>query len=210
MFAVKELSRGWQGPTLNDKAKLKHLMRYLAGTKDIVEIIRTNLRLSGQTKCIDVNTFVDSDLAGCTATRKSTSGMSLFVLGVNLCGIARTQQTVALSSGEAELYAMGLGVSESLFVRSLLLESKLTLKCNIIVHTDSTAGKSMASRHGLSKKTKHIQLRFLYTQELILSGLVKIKKVPGTFNPADVFTKYVNKDTLNRHLPTLGYLPKIM
>ena len=209
MFAIKELSRGLQAPTLHDQAKLKHLLRYLVGTKDIVEIIRPKLQLSEDVKCIDINTFVDSDWAGCAATRKSTSGMSLCVLGVNLCGISRTQQTVALSSGEAELYAIGLGVSESLFVRSLLLESKLTLKCNIIIHTDSTAGKSMASRHGLSKKTKHIHLRFLYMQDLILSGLIKIKKIAGTLNPADVFTKYVNKETLNRHMPTLGYFTRL-
>ena len=209
MFAVKELSRGLQAPTLHDQAKLKHLLRYLVGTKDIVEVIRPKLRLSDEVKCIDINTFVDSDWAGCAATRKSTSGMALCVLGVNLCGISRTQQTVALSSGEAELYAVGLGVSESLFVRSLLIESKLTLKVNIIIHTDSTAGKSMASRHGLSKKTKHIQLRFLYMQDLILSGIVKIKKIAGTLNPADIFTKYVNKETLNRHMPTLGYFSSL-
>ena len=209
MFAVKELSRGLQAPTLHDQAKLKHLLRYLVGTKDIVEVIRPKLRLSDEVKCIDINTFVDSDWAGCEATRKSASGMALCVLGVNLCGISRTQQTVALSSGEAELYAVGLGVSESLFVRSLLIESKLTLKVNIIIHTDSTAGKSMASRHGLSKKTKHIQLRFLYMQDLILSGIVKIKKIAGTLNPADIFTKYVNKETLNRHMPTLGYFSSL-
>jgi len=208
MFAVKELSRGLQSPTLSDQAKLKHLMRYLSGSKDIVETLRPKIKLSQSTKCIDIDTFVDSDWAGCVSTRKSTSGMSLFVLGVNVCGISRTQQTVALSSGEAELYAIGLGISESLFVRTLLMESKLCTKCNIILHTDSSAGKSMASRHGLSKKTKHIHLRFLFMQDLILSGLIKIKKVLGTLNPADVFTKYINKDTLHRHMPTLGYFRK--
>ena len=68
------------------------------------------------------------------------------------------------------------------------MESKLCSKCNVTLHTDSSAGKSMASRHGLSKKTKHIHLRFLFMQDLILSGLIKIKKVLGTLNPADVFT----------------------
>ncbi len=120
-------------------------------------------------------------------------------------GYHELSKLLHFSSGEAELYAIGLGISESLFVRTLLMESKLCSKCNIIIHTDSSAGKSMASRHGLSKKTKHIHLRFLFMQDLILSGLIKIKKVLGTLNPADVFTKYINKDTLHRHMPTLGY-----
>ena len=105
---------------------------------------------------------------------------------------SRTQATVALSSGEAELYAIGLGVSESLFIRSLLLESQLSKNVNIRIriHTDSTAGKSMATRFGTSKKTKHVQLRFLFIQELVASGVVSIKKVSGTSNPSDVMTKY--------------------
>ena len=75
---------------------------------------------------------------------------------------------------------------------------------NIRIHTDSTAGKSMATRFGTSKKTKHVQLRFLFIQELVASGVVSIKKVSGTSNPCDVMTKYITKDVLQRHLMSLG------
>ena len=68
-------------------------------------------------------------------------------------------------------------MSESLFIRSLLLESQLSKDVNIRTHTDSTAGKSMATRFGTSKKTKHVQLRFLFIQELVASGVASIKKV---------------------------------
>ena len=67
----------------------------------------------------------------------------------------------------------------------------------------------MASRHGLSRKTKHVQLRFLFVQELVLSGQIRLKKVLGTNNPSDIFTKYVTADTLQRHLPVLGYFSHI-
>ena len=93
----------------------------------------------------------DSDRAGDPDSRKSTSGVSLFVLGANITAHSRTQQSVALSSGEAELYAIGGGVADSLFVRSLVTESRLFQKDNICVFTDSTAGKSMAGRFGTSK-----------------------------------------------------------
>ena len=64
----------------------------------------------------------------------------------------------------------------------------------------------MATRFGTTRKTKHIELRFLYTQELVLSGIVTIKKMLGTNNPADILTKYVSKDTLLRHLSAVGIL----
>ena len=79
--------------------------------------------------------------------------------------------------------------------KSLLLETELAQKVNIRVYTDSTAGKSMSTRFGTSKKTRHVQLRFLYMQELVLQGVLQLKKVLGTSNPADVMTKYVAKET---------------
>ena len=81
------------------------------------------MKLSPQHKGIDINCFVDSDWAGDPDSRKSTSGVSLFVLGANITAHSRAQQFVALSSGEAELYAIGGGVADSLFIRSLVTES---------------------------------------------------------------------------------------
>ena len=78
-------------------------------------------------------------------------------------------------------------------------------KTNIFVSTDSAVGKSIVSRFGASRKTKHVQLRFLYMQELVTTGLVRMKKVLGTLNPADILTKYVPGETLYRHLPTFGF-----
>ena len=118
---------------------------------------------------------------------------------------SRTQATVALSSGEAELYAIGSGTADALFVRSLVEESKIFQKANLCIFTDSNVGKSIASRFGASRKTKHVELRYLYVQELVASGMVRVKKVLGTLNPADILTKYIAKETLHRHLPTFGF-----
>ena len=126
------------------------------------------------------------------------------VLGCNMISTARTQGTLALSSGEAELYAIGQGVSEAQFVRSMLLESKLAKKISVIAHTDSTAGKSMATRFGTGKKTKHVELRFLYMQNLVQMGLLRMAKIHGEQNPADLMTKYVATDVLSRLLTHLG------
>ena len=203
-FATKELSRGLSQPTQDHLHKLKVLLRYLSGTKEAVLQLCPKVTLPAKVTSLDLDVYVDSDWAGCAQSRRSTSGVALYFLGSYVTSISRTHQTVALSSGEAELYAIGLGVSEGLFVRSLLLEGNFSQKVNFRVHTDSTAGKSMASRFGASRKTKHVELRFLYVQELVASGTVVLKKVAGTSNPSDVMTKYVSRDTLLRHLATLG------
>ena len=64
----------------------------------------------------------------------------------------------------------------------------------------------MATRFGTTRKTKHIELRYLYMQELVTSGLVIIRKILGTNNPADILSKYVSKDVLHKHLNAVGIL----
>ena len=78
--------------------------------------LRLSYQLSDGNCSLDGNIYGDSDWAGCSKTRKSTS-RSTDILGCNMISTARTQGTLALSSGEAELYAIGQGVSEVLFLR---------------------------------------------------------------------------------------------
>ena len=205
-YAVKELSRDVTAPTQESLAKMKHVLRYLAGSKQAVLRLRPNVQLADWRAVVDIECLVDSDWAGCAKTRRSTSGSCVTVLGSSVTSTSRTQATVALSSGEAELYAIGQGVSEALFVRSMLLESGLTRKAQITVHTDSTAGKSIATRFGAGKRTKHVDLRYLYMQQLVSEGLIQIKKIHTLQNCADVLTKYVGIETLRRLSPLLGVI----
>ena len=94
-------------------------------------------------------------------TRKSTSGTVIQILGCTAVALSRTQQTLALSSGEAELYAIGASILESLHIRNFVLETGFAKTCPILVHTDSSAAKSMATRFGTTRRTRHIDLRFL-------------------------------------------------
>ena len=89
-------------------------------------------------------------------------------------------------------------------MKSLLLEAQLAKGINLTCHTDSTSGKSMATRYGLGKKTKHIELRYLYMQELVNAGSLKISKVGTHSNHSDLLTKYLSGETTQKHTATLG------
>ena len=77
-------------------------------------------------------------------------------------------------------------------------------KVNIKVHTDSSSGKSMATRIGSSKKAKHIDLKHLFIQQLVQNDYVRLIKIHTNDNPADIFTKYVSTEALHRHLQQAG------
>ncbi len=111
-----------------------------------------------------------------------------------------------MSSGEAELYAINTGCSEGIAIKHLLTEAKFAKKVLLRISTDSSAGKSLAVRFGASRKSRHIELRHLYVQHLVKQGILTIRKIPGVSNPADVFTKYVSKETLSKHLRDIGIM----
>ena len=204
-YAIKELPRCIQQPCIRDQRKLKHLIRYLAGTKHYTFNIKPSLRIDkNYNNPLDLNIFVDSDWAGCASTRKSTSGFIIQFCGTTIHYGSRTQSVVALSSAEAEFYAIGTGCQEALFIRNFIKEAFQHNKLNIRIHTDSSAGKSMASRQGVSKKAKRIELKFMFIQNLVQAGIITIHKIPGKDNPADILTKYITQEVLRWLLPNTG------
>ena len=109
--------------------------------------------------------------------QKSTSGGVLKLWGCAVHHYSRTQQTIATSSAEAELYAIGSGTSEGLNIVNLLQEMQLFKSVRFLLRTDSTAAKSITAKFGLGKQSKHIQLRYLYVQDLVRSGLLIVKYI---------------------------------
>lgn len=203
-YATKELARSLTEPTTGDQQKLKHLLRYIKGTQQHYKYyVRPTIRATPELTP-DIRVFVDSDWAGCPTTRKSTTGFVIQFLGSTIHYGSRTQATIALSSAEAELHAINTGATEALHIRNFLQEALNMAKINVRIHTDSPSGKSMATRIGSSKKAKHIELKHLFIQQLILHDFVRLIKINTNHNTADIFTKYITTETLLRHLHGAG------
>ena len=95
-----------------------------------------------------------------------------------------TQPSIAMSSAEAEYYAL-----RSLGLQSMMRE--LGLRKKIFVQTDSSVAKSFASQRGRGRM-RHIEVKDLWLQEAICRSRLMVIKVQGEENPADVFTKYLS------------------
>ncbi len=112
-----------------------------------------------------------------------------------------TQAVVALSSAEAELYALLKATSQTLGLVSLA--SDFGLKLSAKVHTDASAALSIVNRQGLGK-LRHISVQYLWIQDRVRSGDVRVAKIPGVENPADLFTKHLPADQMEYHMASLG------
>ena len=110
-----------------------------------------------------------------------------------------SQGPYALSSAEAEFYAMIEAVTRAKGLLSLAAEMGFEGLSNVIRSgTDSSAAKSFVSRRGLGKM-RHIEIRDLWLQKEVLEGKVLVNKFEGKENPADLMTKLLGvKDIKSR------------
>ena len=203
--AVKELARETWHFTTDSWKKAKHLLRYLKATSDFELTLRPDTHFADDMQReFEITVYADSDWAGCANTSKSTSGVVLRLLSCTVYVASRTQGSIATSSGEAELYAIGAATSEALRIKHLLKEAQLVSQAKIVLLIDSNVAKSITSRIGVGKRCKHREVRYLYVQELVNLGKIIVRKVGARDNLADLLTNYLSGDDTLRFAIALG------
>ena len=195
-YAVKNLARNMSQPNHGDWRALKRLGRYLSHRP------RTVQDFPWQDKPRELRVEVDSDFAGCDVSRKSTSGFSAYLGSHCVATKCKHQSVIALSSGEAEFYAGVSGISRALGLQQQIRDWGITVK--VVVGTDSTSGLSLATRFGLGR-AKHIHTQYLWVQDLVAQGGVRMVKVPTDTNSADLFTKHLAEARMVSLMGSLGF-----
>ncbi len=194
-YAVKEAARVMSRPRIKDWPLLNKIGRYLRGRPRLI------LRFPWQVLQSVVTGYTDSDWAGCSRTAKSTSGGIVTIGDHVIKTYSRQQKVIALSSAEAELYAMVAASAETLAIAAYAKDLGMELQGEI--YTDSSAALGIAQRAGIGK-IRHLRTQGLWVQEARVTGRIVYRKVLGSKNPADILTKHVPRDLLDRHLETLG------
>ena len=145
----------------------------------------------------------DSDFAGCVKSRKSTSGGIILFGGCPIKTYCSLQAVRALSSGEAEYYAMVKAASVAIGIRSMLMDLGVT-EGRIILKTDASAALGVAQRLGIGK-IRHIEVNQLWLQEKVYEGDIIVEKVSTDENLADALTKPLTNEGIIQHVLGLGY-----
>ena len=69
--------------------------------------------------------------------------------------------------------------------------------CEIHMRCDGSAARSMSARQGLAK-TRHVDVRFLWLQQAVQEGRLKVLSVPTSENLSDTFTKSLSQVDADR------------
>ena len=173
-----------------DDMPLKRLARFL-GVRP-----RLDWLFKWQKRVTRIESWCDTDHAGCIRTRKSVSGCAS-MLGDSTV----STYCIALSSGEAEYYGLVSATSQMLGLQSILLD--WGWKFNAHVRMDATAGIAIGSRRGLGR-VKHIDTVFFWVQAMVTEGRISLGKKPTKQMLADFLTKHVDATTMQSCMAGLG------
>ena len=137
IYAAKEVCRGMSCPTDLHQAALKRMVRYLRSRPRLV------FKFDYQ-QADHIDTYADTDWAGCPRSRRSTSGGCIMV-GTHLLKCwSSTQAGAAMSSGEAEFYGAVKGAMRALY-------GDIGYDLLLRLRTNSSAAVGICSRQGLGK-----------------------------------------------------------
>ena len=211
-YAIHQCARYSTDPRKDHGDAVRWIGRYLLGTPSKGLILRPDL-----TKSFEV--FVDSDFcgnwhkkyAGEADSVRSRHGYIITYAGCPIVSKSQLQTEIALSTTEAEYTGLSYALREAIPLMELLkemrkngfgvLDHKLKVHCKVF--EDNSGAIEMAVVHKWRPRTKHLATKLHHFRSYVNSGEVSVHKIDTSLQPADVLTKPLNVELLQRHRKTI-------
>lgn len=150
--------------------------------------------------------FADADWGGDVRDRKSLSGYVFRVHNATVSWATQKQKTVALSSAEAEYISLSVAVKEAIWLRMLLKDFNIKCIESVTIREDNQACITIAEDDKMTKRLKHIDVRFRFVQDEIQRGIIKLKYIASEDQLADIMTKGLARVQFEKLRSLLGLL----
>lgn len=213
IFSVYRLSRFLQCWTRVQDVELSRIMRFLAHTQDHCLELRMCPADAGT---VMLRADVDADHAACPLTRKSTSGVTVMIVGPHSLGlVAAASKAIpnpTRSSGESELVTVARYAP--LYIRYKdIAADVLARPLRMLFRTDASVVLANI-KQGFSRllhymqKYQQVNVAFLHYFFYGKSRMADIIKVDTLDNTADVHTKVLVLVKLDAARKQLGVISK--
>ncbi|XP_065075000.1 uncharacterized protein LOC135698794 [Ochlerotatus camptorhynchus] len=191
------LGRKCCGPTQCDWTAAKRVLRYLKRTS-------TYFLVAGGNPGQRLNGYSDGDWAGEPDNRESTSGSVFFFGGSAISWASRKQASVTLSSMEAEYVALSEACQEAIWLRKLLSDLGEAQTEPTVIREDNQGYLAFVKSERVSRKSKHIDTRQKFVQELCVKKVIDLVYCPSDCMIADVMTKPLGPTKHTKFCEDLG------
>ncbi|XP_015158799.1 uncharacterized mitochondrial protein AtMg00810-like, partial [Solanum tuberosum] len=181
-YGVQHLSQFMQNPREPHMQAAYHMLRYLK--KDPTLGI-----LMSSTDDYKVQAFCDSDWATCPDSRKSVSGYIVLFGSSPISWKSKKQETISLSSAEAEYRSLRKVVGELTWLERLFDELTIPRNGPFLVYCDSQSALHIARNPVFHERTKHIEVDCHFVRAKLHEGLICLNHIGTGDQLADILTK---------------------
>ncbi|CAA7027704.1 unnamed protein product [Microthlaspi erraticum] len=201
IYSVNLVSRFMEKPYEEHMLAAKRILRYVKGTTDFGIRYKHN----GEEKLVG---FVDSDYAGDSDDRKSTSGYVFMMSGGAISWASKKQAIVTLSTTEAEFVAAAYGACQGVWLRNVLEEIRATQTEGTILYCDNSSTIKLSKNPVMHGRSKHIHVRYHFLRDLVNEGTIQLDYCPTQDQLADFMTKAVKLETFEKLRSRVGVCTK--
>ena len=205
-YITHQCARFVEDPRQCHGRAIRHLARYLKGTKDKGLILKPK-------KGKGLEVYVDADFSGNwdpsnpgkdRDTARSRHGYIVMYDGCPVIWKSQLQTEIALSSTESEYIGLSYALREVIPITGLLKEmrknnfpmGKTTPKIKCAVFEDNSGALEMANTHKYRPRTKHLNVKLHHFRDYVARGEITIHKINTLDQLADYLTKPVNEEIL--------------
>ena len=203
-YITQFLLQSNKNPTQRDWIAGKRVLRYLKGTKDLGIVYRRDREQGVEHDHMIPWGYCDTNYAEDLCDRKSTSGYVFMLANGSILWKSKKQTSIALSTTEAEYYALGIACQEAVWLKQLCQEVFMPLDKPIHIFSDNTGAVALSDNPVFHNRSKHIDIRWHFVWDLIHSKIIHSSHIPRVQNGADVLTKALNRFEHVRCLKLLG------
>ena len=154
---------------------------------------------------ISISVFVDADLAGDTSTRRSQTGILIFINKAPILYFSKRQPTVETSTFGAEFRAMKVAVEmvESLRYKLRMFGVPLDGPASVFCDNEAVYQNTIIPEYTLKKK--HHSIAYHRCREAVAAKIIQVAKEGTKSNLADLFTKVMSSICRNFLLEKFTY-----
>ena len=198
-FTVNKLARGNHGPGDDFQRILKHLWRYIQGTKDFALVLGTPPGIPN-----NLTVYADAAFADDIQSRYSTAG-HIATLGKSpIHWTSRLQNLVTTSTTEAEFVNLTPAGKTLLWLSSLMQELGKECPKPLVLFTDSRNARHTVLNPLNSARTRYIDVRYKWVIDMVRKGRFEVCHISTNEMVADGLTKGLSKEKHNAFLKMLG------
>lgn len=177
---------------------LKHLIKYLKGTKTLALTLKND-------QSDQIVGYSDADWANDIRDRKSVTGYIFFYNGSPISWSSKKQKTPATSTCQAEYQALSAACAEAQWLKQLITEFDPEVGTKpIIMKMDNNSAINLAMTSSYKANAKHIDVKHHYVRDLIKKEIIKIEHTSSEDMIADYLTKTLNSTKHHKCVTNTG------